>query len=124
MIEIQYKKVKPYIKNLLIIYTLGFYLPFVYTCILINNSFAASEKSSFDLIKLYTLYALSFLTQTVFMVFEYAEIKFNGLSNYFSESWNYFDSSLYVFLILNIYFSITTIDQTAYGFYKLFNQVL
>ena len=58
------------------------------------------------------------------MVFEYAEVKYNGISDYFSDSWNYFDSSLYVFLILNIYFSITTIDQTAYGFYKLFNQVL
>jgi len=42
MIEIQYREVIPFIKNLLIAYTLGFYVPFIYVCVLINYNFDMS----------------------------------------------------------------------------------
>jgi hypothetical protein len=43
MIEIQYREAKPIIKNLLIAYCLGFYIPFIYVCFLINYDFDMSK---------------------------------------------------------------------------------
>ncbi len=42
MIEVQYREAKPFIKNLLIAYILGFYIPFIYICILVNYNFDIS----------------------------------------------------------------------------------
>ena len=40
------------------------------------------------------------------MVFELAEIKFNGIKEYLSDSWNYFDAPQYFLFIGNSYLSL------------------
>ena len=39
MIDIQYRVAKPVIKYLLIFYTVGFYIPFIYICFVITYDF-------------------------------------------------------------------------------------
>jgi hypothetical protein len=68
MIECQYEKVKPFVKKLLIAYTIGFYIPYVYACYLINYKDLNDEKdpnwkrSPFELKIIYFMYALAFIT--------------------------------------------------------------
>ena len=70
------------------------------------------------------MFALSFITLTIFMIFEYAEMKFNGIEDYFSDSWNYFDSTQYIFFIINVFLSKNLINQQSFGIYSLVNEVL
>ena len=60
-----------------------------------------------------------FITLTVFQIFEYAEIKFNGISNYFSDWFNYFDATQFLFYIANIILTYYLLENPSYGFYKL-----
>ena len=92
MIDFQYDIAKPVVKALLIFYVIGFYLPFIYASFTISN-FDYTKENSSDLFTIYLMYAISFFTLTVFMVFEYAEMTYNGIEDYFSDSWNYFDST-------------------------------
>ena len=75
MIDFQYDIAKPVVKALLIFYIIGFYLPFIYASFTISN-FDFTKENSSDLYTIYLMYAISFFTLTVFMVFEYAEMKY------------------------------------------------
>ena len=110
MINFQYNIAKPVVKSLLMIYVLGFYLPFIYVSFIISN-FNIAKHSSYDVYAIYFMYILSFITLTIFMIFEYAEMKYNGIEDYFSDSWNYFDSTQYIFFIINVFLSNYLINQ-------------
>ena len=62
LIEVQYRDTKPFIKNLWVAYTFGFYLPYIYASFLINYNFDINTKSAFDLFHIYFLYILAFIT--------------------------------------------------------------
>jgi hypothetical protein len=82
------------------------------------------KEDSSDLYIIYVMYALSFITLTIFMIFEYAEMKYNGIEDYFSDSWNYFDFTQYIIFIINVLLSRYLLNQQSYGIYKLINEVL
>ena len=110
MIDFQYDIAKPVVKALLIFYIIGFYLPFIYASFTISN-FDYTKENQSDLYTIYLMYVISFFTLTVFMVFEYAEMKYNGIEDYFSDSWNYFDSTQYIFFIINFFLSKYLLSQ-------------
>ena len=68
---------------------------------------------------MYVLYGIMMITQIIFSLFEIAEIKQNGLANYFKEGWNYFQFSLLVFFIILLLIKLYKIKFEIYDFKKL-----
>lgn len=83
IICLQYKHVKPIIKNLLIVYVLGFVIPFLYLIFEINYLEKNNPESKIyrDYLRI-PIQLLACITQITFFVFEYANIHFNGIEEY------------------------------------------
>ena len=75
MIDIQYLETRAKVKNLLIFYSAGFLIPFIYNNLSVNEVFMSSKESILHFkIRLF-LYILATFTQISFLLFEFAEVK-------------------------------------------------
>lgn len=69
-------------------------------------------------------YAVGGFTQIVFVVLEYAEMKTNGIYEYFSDGYNVFDFSMPIFYIVHIAIRIDANKIEDFGIYKLFDNLI
>lgn len=69
-------------------------------------------------------YVMGGITQVIFVILEYAEMKTNGISEYFSDSYNVFDFSMPIFYIVHIAIRINSNKIEEFGIYKLFDNII
>ncbi len=78
IVELQFMRVKPIIERHLLIYIFFFVFPFIYNIYIVDiNHDNPNANINFVFIKIN--YLIGLCTQILFMVFEYADIKYNGL---------------------------------------------
>lgn len=78
IVELQFMRVKPIIERHLLIYIFFFVFPFIYNIYIVDiNHDNPNANINFVIIKIN--YLIGLCTQILFMVFEYADIKYNGL---------------------------------------------
>jgi len=78
IVELQFMRVKPIIERHLLIYIFFFVFPFIYNIYIVDiNHDNPNANINFVFIKIN--YLIGLCTQILFMVFEYADIKYNGI---------------------------------------------
>ena len=85
-------------RSLLFIYIFCFIFPFIY-----NIFDSGGAPSNWAIAR----YVLAGSTQIFFLSLEYAELKYNGIGEYFSDPWNYVDSSQFIIYIIRVTLEIT-----------------
>ena len=92
IISLQYVRVRPLIRAQMLFYIFFFCVPFIYNVYQIGDNH--DEKiNHVNYYLIFTNYFICLICQIVLMVFELADIKFNGFLDYISDGWNIFDSS-------------------------------
>lgn len=67
----------------------------------------------------WSFYIIGAFTQILFVILEYAEIKSNGIKDYFSDQYNIFDFSMPIFYFVHIGIRVHVNKIEDFGIYKL-----
>jgi hypothetical protein len=78
IVELQFLRVKPIIERHLLIYMFFFVFPFIYNIYIVDINHD-NPKANINFVFIKINYLIGMCTQFLFMVFEYADIKYNGL---------------------------------------------
>jgi hypothetical protein len=70
------------------------------------------------------LYVIATITQIVFSVFEYSEIKYNGLSEYIKDSYNLMDASQPIFFFIHVSLRAYFGKIESFGNLKIFDNIV
>lgn len=124
MIDVLYVSTRPMIKLMLIFYFTCFYSLFIYNCIALEYFEQIQSETYGHFIVRWCFYAVGGFTQIVFVVLEYAEMKTNGIYEYFSDGYNVFDFSMPIFYIVHIAIRIDANKIEDFGIYKLFDNLI
>ena len=74
IIDIQFKYTKEEIKKYLVIYVLGFFIPYIYNSLALNAIQNIQDETIYHLIFRYILYSIQAAIQIYFLILEIPEI--------------------------------------------------
>ena len=99
-------------------------VPFIYNNLSVNEVSLTSKESILHFKFRIFLYILASFTQISFLMFEFAEIKQNGIGGYFSDGWNIYDSSQPLWFTIHFIIRLYVNKIEKLGFLKLFDNVI
>ena len=122
IISLQYVRVRPLIRAQMLFYIFFFCVPFIYNVYQIGDNH--DEKiNHVNYYLIFTNYFICLICQIVLIVFELADIKFNGFLDYISDGWNIFDSSQFVAFLMHVYIRLNN-PKIVHGMLKLFDNLI
>lgn len=114
LIDRQYKYTRRLMRNLLLLYIFGFMAPFIYNVFESNSTYSVTQADQ-DLeasnggkmpIGRLIRFCIACSVQVLFLSLEYAELSYNGVQEYFSDPFNYVDSSQLIIYVAQVWIQV------------------